>query len=160
MTELYKAEDVEILKSRVRKYTFLCALVMAVAVAVSVAMCFLVTDENATALKITNILVCCTGSCASLYWILNCILPPYHRAKYVTHLLWGGRRTLRATVTGTGRLITVSKDVLCREINLALAEDCETVLLCDAAYDLPDMRGKEVEFVTVQNKIVGYGVIK
>lgn len=160
ITELYKTEDIEMLKSRVRKYALLCTLVIAVAVFVSVAMCFLVTEENAMALKIVNILVCCAGGCVSLYLILNCILPPYHREKYISRIMSGSRRSICATVTGTGRSITVSKDILCCEINLALTEDSETVLLCDAELDLPDMIGKEVEFIIVQNKIVGYEVIK
>lgn len=157
MNMLYSNEDVANLKKRMWIYTAVCIALVAVAVAVGVATCFLVNDNNAKWLKIIDIVLTSLCGCVALYFLFNGVIPVRARKNYIEKMLNSTTKTVRGRVLGKGKKITTVKYINLSELRLNDEEGKEIILYWDEDIGEQNLEGHVVEFKVVNNKIVGYG---
>lgn len=157
---LYSRDDVKKLVDELKSDGIRCAVLLAVAVAVAVTTCGVVTDENAMLLKTVNVLVSSVCLCTVVYFILNRILPKRARKNYVEKMQRSTKKTVRCKVMETGKKITAIKYIDLLELVVLSEEGKTQVLYWDLANGEQHFVGHIVEFYVVNNKIIGYGESK
>lgn len=154
---LYSESDERKISVKIKKDVFICLGLVVAAIAVGIITCNLVTDDNATMLKIINIIMSSVCLCTTAYFILNRIIPGSAKRDYVERMLYSKSNAIRGKVIGDGKKITAMKRIDLIELRILNAEGKELVLYWDAEIDKPDFVGHIIEFYVVNNKIIGYG---
>lgn len=154
---LYSAADDKRLSDGLKLDIVICVVMMVVALTVGITTCNFVTDDNATLLKIINIVVSSVCLCTAVYFILNGIVPKTARRNYIEKMLFSTPISMRGKVIGEGKKITATKQIELIELRILDEEEKEFVLYWDLKKDKPDFIGHVVEFCVVNNRIMGYG---
>lgn len=157
MKELYTSDDAKCLTARMWKFAAICISLAAVVLGVGIATCFFVNDDNATWLKVLDIVLGSVCGCVALYLLFNGVIPARARRNYINKMLASPSKTVRGKVTGKGKKITVVKHMDFSELHLIDENGKQIILYSDNDTDGYDYEGHVVEFKVVNNKIVGYG---
>lgn len=157
MNMLYSKEDVISLKKRMWLSVAISITAVVIAVGVGVVTCFLVNDNNATWLKIIDIVLTSVCCCVALYFLFNYVIPNRARKNYVENMVNSTPNTVRGRVTGMGKKITTIKYIELSELHLCDEYGKEIILYWDSDVGEQNFEGHIVEFKVVNNKIVGFG---
>lgn len=158
MNALYSYCELEHLIQKKKIYVVISVGVFIVALAVSIVLCFFISDSNATLLQVINIVLCSLGGCTSMFLYFNNILPLKNRQAYVRQIISGNKKSIGCVVIAIGGLITVSKNISAYEITVKTDDEAELLLYWDKEKEIPDIIGKNVSFEIVQNTVFGYEV--
>lgn len=154
---LYSNADERKLSNGLKLDIILCVVMIVVAVTVGITTCNLVNDNNATMLKIINIIVSSICLCTAVYFVLNGIIPKTARRNYIETMRCSTPSLICGKVIGDGKKITATKRIELIELRILDEEERESVLYWDLEKDKPNFVGHIVDFYVVNNRIIGYG---
>lgn len=157
-TELYREEDLQILRHRLVRCRLGCVLFVTVAFTVAIGLCFLVHDGNAALLRAVNVILTSLGVCASLYIGVEEIRPRRARIRYLTRMLTAPRHFVAGTLQDTGRIVTIAPAVTARVLDLTDDGGETFSLRWDTACPCPPLSGVRVVLGAVQSTVVAWEV--
>lgn len=159
MHEVYTVEGLDALQSKRRKWLVCSFLFIIFSLAVSVFLCFFVTQENAQAIMIVNILLCAFGACASLYLLLNVVSPLGRRVKYTRLLLAGARTEITGLALKWQEDLTVPPGIHMHELCFSSDGGGQISLYYEGDAPAPDVVGERLRLTVVMQTVIGYEVL-
>lgn len=149
---LYSEADERMLSKSLKADIIICVFLLITAVVVGVFTCHMVNDDNATILKVINIIESSMCLCTTAYFALNRIIPKSAKRTYIEKILDSSPIIVRGKVIGDGKKITVLKRITLIELCIINEEGKESVLYWDSDIVEPDFIGHIIEFYVVNNK--------